>query len=786
MENMNLKRPSLRTSLGITILGMGLLGISLVYITSEAYQRFALNNQYDVFHERAKLKIDTAIEEIASDIEKMGLAMQSTAEFKQDFRSRSIASITAHLDEGFHRAFVTLNRVQLSKVYAFDKTLQTVAQSNEGHSDFFTLTAPCQDILTQAAQRTGPSRLKPITALCSNKQKPYIAALTPIGGLRLEGYLLLLADPVLKFIRTEESLASPVRIKLPNGDELARSSDWPGPTQEGILFSEYKLKTSNGTPYLNILFATGISELLQKLANTRRVIFITGIVSIVLIIIIALLAIQKTVITPINKLSTHLREIRGDKTNIGKQLAVIGGAEIAGLTTDFNNMTNELRTLYNTLENMAFSDELTTMANRTLFYNRLEHATLETKRYNTSFTIFMMDLDRFKNINDTLGHHIGDMVLQEIGRRLLLTIRESDTVARLGGDEFAFMFPSIDNDQQLKATADKILDALSIPVLVEGHSLSIGASIGIVHCPEHGTEPSLLMRRADIAMYQAKKTGEDIVFYQTEMDSQNLFELTIEAELNKALESDSFELYYQPKVDMDKRRITAVEALIRWQHPEKGLIEPEKFIPLAEQCRMIDPITKWVLNNALRQCAQWHEMGLAIGISVNLSAFSLKDSVLCEMVCEALQDSGLPAEHLTLELTESAIMTDTANALKILTQLDGMGVRLSVDDFGTGYSSLAYLKRLPVDEIKIDKSFVMDMIENSNDEVIVRSTIDLAHNMGMQVVAEGIENHQTWDKLSELQCDLGQGYYMSRPCTVNELNEWLQQTPWNRYAGQKG
>jgi EAL domain-containing protein (putative c-di-GMP-specific phosphodiesterase class I) len=292
------------------------------------------------------------------------------------------------------------------------------------------------------------------------------------------------------------------------------------------------------------------------------------------------------------------------------------------------------------------------------------------------------------------------------------------------------------------------------------------------------------MRRADVAMYKAKRQSKGYLFYEQSMDSHSLFELTMEAELRKAVEAGSFELHYQPKIDIQRKRILGVEALIRWIHPEHGFIAPDQFIPLAEQSGLIHPITEWVLNTALAQANKWQRQGMDIGVAVNLSAYSLNDATLLDMVATALAVSDVPARLLTLELTESAIMSDASCALDILTRLDAMGVRLSVDDFGTGYSSLAYLKRLPVDEIKIDKSFVMDMMEDANDAVIVRSTIDLAHNMGMKVVAEGIENSEIWDRLSELHCNMGQGFYMCRPCQAKDLAQWLEESPWGLGGGK--
>jgi diguanylate cyclase (GGDEF)-like protein len=475
-----------------------------------------------------------------------------------------------------------------------------------------------------------------------------------------------------------------------------------------------------------------------------------------------------------------LRRVQKDKSQLGEKVAVSGNTEIVELATDFNNMSSELNTLYRTLENMAFTDALTGMPNRVLFYDRLEQATLTTSRYNTQYAVMMMDLNRFKNINDTLGHHIGDQILKTVGERLQLILRKSDTIARLGGDEFSALLPAVDGDENATIVAQKIVNALNEPISVEGRSLSVGISIGIVRCPRDGHNSSLLMQRADIAMYHAKREGLGFVFYEESMVNDNLFELTMESELRQAVESKNFELYYQPKIDIQEGNITGAEALIRWIHDEHGFISPEKFIPLAEQTGLIQPLTEWVLEQALSQCAAWHANNIHIGISVNLSAYSLNDIHLLDTVRHALARAKIEPHWLTLELTETAIMSDADRALTTLSRLNSMGVRLSVDDFGTGYSSLAYLKRFPVDEIKIDKSFVMDMLDDASDAVIVRSTIDLAHNMGMKVVAEGIETQDAWDTLAVLGCNIGQGYHMCRPCPAADFEKWVHESPWGK------
>jgi diguanylate cyclase (GGDEF)-like protein len=385
------------------------------------------------------------------------------------------------------------------------------------------------------------------------------------------------------------------------------------------------------------------------------------------------------------------------------------------------------------LEHMAMHDALTGLPNRALLHDRLQQAIFVGQREEKSVALLMMDLDRFKEINDTLGHHIGDLVLKEVGERLLGVLRKSDTFARLGGDEFAVVLPVTDVEHA-KEAADKLLMALEEPFMIEGHNLYIGASIGIVFSPDHGEDASTLLQRADVAMYVAKNARSGHSIYSPDHDQHSLQNLVIMGDLRHAIDNNELLVYYQPKISFKTDSICGIEALIRWNHPKHGFVPPEEIIPLAEYTGIIKPLTTWVLNTALRQYVNWCHMdiGMKIGISINLSTRTLLDAQFPREVAYLLRTWKITPSALELEITESAVMADPDFAMKILKKLDSIGVRLSIDDFGTGYSSLAYLKKLPVDEIKIDKSFVMNMAADENDTTIVRSTIDLAHNLGLK------------------------------------------------------
>ncbi len=436
----------------------------------------------------------------------------------------------------------------------------------------------------------------------------------------------------------------------------------------------------------------------------------------------------------------------------------------------------ERRSAEEALLHLALHDPLTGLPNRTLMQDRLEQAILAARRDARRLTVMLIDLDRFKEINDAFGHHYGDQLLRQIGPRLQGLLDETDTVARLGGDEFAVILPECDDLEMAKTIAAQLLEAISAPFRVEDQILHVDASVGIVASPEHGQDVQTLMRRADVAMYAAKREGEGCSVYHVEQDRHTASRLTLGTQLRQGIEQQQLVIYYQPKVDLRTGELVGVEALVRWHHPERGLLAPDHFIPLAEQTGLIKPLSVWVLSSALEQCGRWHAQGRNFTVAVNLSMRNLHDPQLPEQVAEVLQTWAIPPSMLQFEITETVLMTNPARALEVITQLSHMGIQLSVDDFGTGYSSLAYLKRLPVAEIKIDKSFVGEMAHDDNDAVIVRSTIDLGHNLGLNVVAEGVETRSVWDQLAGLGCDLAQGFYLARPMPADQLERWLGRT----------
>jgi diguanylate cyclase (GGDEF)-like protein/PAS domain S-box-containing protein len=426
-------------------------------------------------------------------------------------------------------------------------------------------------------------------------------------------------------------------------------------------------------------------------------------------------------------------------------------------------------------EHQALHDALTGLANRTLFRNRINQTVTGRRRTDARAAVIVMDLDGFKEINDSLGHAAGDDLLIELGRRLKAALGTSDTVARLGGDEFGVLLPHASLTDGVLRAVEQMQAAIEYPITLQGLSLSLEASIGIALYPDDGKDVETLLRCADGAMYYAKVEKSGWAFYDSSRVRQDTARLTLMGELRGALDQRELVLYYQPKAVLADGEVHSVEALLRWNHRVRGLVPPDDFIPMAQQTGLIKPLTLYVIDEALRQCRLWQDDGLRLAIAVNLAARNLVDADFPSQVAGLLERWNVEPGLLEFEITESAMLTDPERTKLILEDLSAMGIRLSIDDFGTGYSSLASLRRLPVSEIKVDRCFVMNMDEDEDDATIVRSTIDLGRNLGLDVVAEGVESEQVWDRLKALGCTAAQGYYLSRAIPAPELQTWLLQ-----------
>jgi diguanylate cyclase (GGDEF)-like protein len=488
------------------------------------------------------------------------------------------------------------------------------------------------------------------------------------------------------------------------------------------------------------------------------------------------LVIARSITRPVQRLAEAAARVQqGDYT---RHVDVEHKDEIGQLAVSFNHMLDGIVSRERQILLLAYEDGITGLPNRAKFNDRLQQAVADAARNASGVSVLLFDMDRFKAINDTLGHMVGDLALREVGQRVRAALRDTDIVARLGGDEFAVLLPTGSAEHAAVVVAEKILKALEAPLVVEGQTMDIAASIGIARYPDHGADAAALLRAADVAMYAAKRGKSGWSVYDPSHDERRQEFLTLLGELRRAVEAGELVLHYQPKVSLAENRVTSVEALVRWNHPQRGIVSPQDFIPFAEQTGYISAITRWVLTRAIEQCGEWHRRGLRLRMCVNVSARDLRlEGALAQHISEALAAAQLPAGLLCLEITESALMEDPRSSQSALANLRDLGVATAIDDYGTGYSSLAYIKQLAVNELKIDRGFVSGMEADARNAAIVRSTIELGHNLGLSVVAEGVETDHELAELRRFGCDIAQGFHFARPMDAAALEAWLRRAP---------
>lgn len=490
----------------------------------------------------------------------------------------------------------------------------------------------------------------------------------------------------------------------------------------------------------------------------------------ILFVIFVFISVESLILIPVGMIAAALKQEALGKS--AKKLPTFYSNETKDLIDAFSEMSRQMRSRQSELEYHALHDGLTSLPNRTLLFDHIEHDIFIARRDESSLSLLMIDLDLFKEVNDTFGHAVGDQLLIEVGKRFKSILRDVDTVARMGGDEFAVLLPGAGEKQVIDITK-KLLRLSQLPYSISGLELVISASIGVAIHPEHGTDAKNLLQHADVAMYVAKQDKSGFAIYDKEQDQYSLMRFAMIADLREAIKCNDLELHFQPKLDLRSKEVLSVEALLRWQHSKHGFVSPETIVELAEQTGLISQLTYLVTESAVAQLVVWQTKGIDIEISINISAHNLKDEDFVGVMRDIVETKGLSRGLLTLEITENAMMSNPMLAVKALTEFSDMGFKISIDDYGTGFSSLAYLSKLPVDELKIDKSFVIDMDKDANNEMIVRSTIELAHNLGLKVVAEGIETELVWNMLRSYKCDQAQGYLMSKPIPALEFESWL-------------
>ena len=558
----------------------------------------------------------------------------------------------------------------------------------------------------------------------------------------------------------------PSRLSRSNGELKNAVLQMPG----GAQLTRLLPLNSRGPDKIVAVLAQPIAPALASFRALRETLVGLGIFSL-LVSVLGSILIALGFTRPLAALLDAVKRIRqGDYSRL---VAIRRDDEIGTLARGLDHMRAGIAEREQRILKLAYEDPLTHLPNRSQFSESLEKALAVARARKRCLAILIMDLDRFKYVNDTLGHGVGDHVLKEVGERLRSVLSGASCIARLGGDEFAVLLED-SGSEEIVRLAERVVAVLEQPILFEQQPLDVGASIGIATFPVHGEDLQTLVRNADIAMYVAKRTRSGYSVYDRSYDTSQQEHLSLLSELRRAVEQGELRLYYQPKMTLSSSQVLAAEALIRWIHPVRGLVPPALFIPFAEHTGYIKALTLWVLKEAISQCGQWCREGRPLQISVNISARDLTSRDLPERIAALLEEHGVSAEMLCLEITESGFMEDPQHAQRVLDRLAQQGVQLSIDDYGTGYSSLSYIMRLPVKELKIDQAFVSRMSENPNLATIVHSTIELGHSLGLKVVAEGVEDFRGFELLRELGCDSAQGYYLSPPLAPAEFTAWLE------------
>jgi len=798
----------MRLSLVVTILAMGALAILLAIEASRVYRDLAETQQREALTEQLRFIVHDLRGAFEGKARELATPLTRDAAFLAAVRAHRRDTVTRSLERHARVLTATSSATRLEKVYVYDAAQQLVgafadgiearAARHDGSPTHFVRSSydkngrgsafagasraaalpPCQSLQLQFARRNPAEADKPLSGICIAERNPYYAVVLPLGVRGDTGSLHLVMDLAPNLAAAEYALGMPLALAFGDGTRVYRSVRWPAAVDENTLVVSYSLLAhADSKAYMNLSLARDVRAFNARLAETRRLILFIAAIVIALAIAIALAVLQKTAIDPLRALTAQLRKLRQDERYLGQQVEVRGNTEVIELGEGFNEMTTRLQSLYQNLESLAFTDPLTKLPNRALFRQRLEEALAGARRDHRPFALFLMDLDHFKEINDTLGHRVGDLLLAQVAERLRQRLRQADMVARLGGDEFAVLLPGLDTRHAAMA-AKLLLQALHDPFNVEEQNLSVGASVGIALYPDHGVDLHTLMQRADVAMYAAKRVNDGFAFYDAKLDTHAPSRFTLLGELRQALERHEFRLFYQPKVNLASGEVTGVEALVRWKHPRDGLVLPDVFIPLMEQTGMLRALTPWMLDEALAQSHALTQQGHALTVALNLSARDLLAPHLVETFAEQLEAHGVAASQIEIEITESTLMSERERAQDALARLAEMGIKIAIDDFGVGYSSLAYLRNLPVDTIKIDRSFVIGMGYQEDDAAIVHTSVDLAHNLGLDVVAEGVESDDVLRRLHDLGCDAGQGNFISRPLTADELQVWLRQSSW--------
>ena len=756
---------NLLTGLVIAIILLGAISVVTVVVNANTYRELAFNFQRQYMTQLMASESNNILAEDAEQARRMGLSIQKDSRFRAAFESGDKVTLETALEAQYHRAPVTSNRVDAVGIYAYDAQFNLLAMSLRAGSGVDKPVIICPDLISKARIREGPRRLKPLYELCLHQGIPYHAAIVPVGGLAPSGYLQVVDNPLGALSGIDRRLKMPVQIRRMDGTLLYSSPGWTAGFDAHDVQSGYQLTTNNSRPALQIRASRNADALVTQIEKTNRRLLVTVILVLMSTLALALLLVNYSVFKPLHNLRDRLRSEWGRAAEGGGER---NPADIEGPVT-----FHALGELYDTLHDLAIRDPLTGTYNRALLEDRLMQVIAAHRRTPGHAAVLLLDMVRFKYVNDMLGHHTGDLLLKDVVSRIADVLRESDTLARLGGDEFVIVLPDTDADQACQV-ANKILHSMKHQFEVREHKIFASVSIGIALMPEHGLEVDVLLRNADYAMYSAKALKQGYTLYDpATTENIDVARMTLDSVLNQDIERNTLFLVYQPVIEFATGRVSYLEALLRWRKPDGKIVLPDAFIRAAEQSGLIRQLSEWVIKTACNELPglQQEHPGLRTGI--NLSMHNLHDFNLKDRIQEALQVNRLEPQSLLLEITETGVMQDPEQVIEMLRQLSALGLRLSIDDFGTGHSSLVYLKRLPVHTLKVDKSFVLDMDSDEESASIVNATIDLAHNLGLTVTAEGVETRAVFERLRAMGCDYYQGYYSGRPMRMDELLVWL-------------
>jgi diguanylate cyclase (GGDEF)-like protein len=757
---------NLFTGLVLSIVLLGVISAVATLITTRIYRDLTFDFERQYMSRLVAIKSSDILQQLERNAFQLGLRIQASEDFKTARAAHDEFVLSTELEQQFKQGLITTNTVTAVGLYVFDLDFNLLGaalrESTGVHGD----TVLCPDLANKARMREGSKRLQPAAEICLSGNSPYQAVIIPVGGLDPSGYLQVVSDPVPALYRLDKVLNMPVRIDLPDGTRLYETPGWGESPTESTVVSDFILHTNNSRPAIRIAAARNADALVDKLDQTDTRLIAIVIAIILVSVATALWFVKYSVFKPLQELSNRLRGGRLGNDDVAGKMPI---AQVTAAPASFQALGD----LYESLRDMAIRDPLTGTYNRALLEDRLKQAIAEHRRTPTVTAVMLVDLVRFKYVNDLLGHHTGDLLLREVVERIAGVLRESDTLGRLGGDEFAIILPDTDGAQAFQV-AEKIMHAMKPEFEVENHTLSASVSIGIALMPHHGEEVDMLLRHADYAMYAAKKTQTGYALYEPNITEEaTMARMALDGVLNENIERNDLFLVYQPVLDFRTERVSYLEALVRWRQPDGQILLPETFIRVAEQSGLIRQLSEWIINTVCRELVRLQQVSPGLRVGINLSMHNLHDYKLTEVIGKALERNGLEPGSLLLEITETGVMMDPSQVIEILNQLSSMGLMLSIDDFGTGHSSLAYLKRLPVHTLKVDKSFVIDMDTDDDNASIVHATIDLAHNMGLTVTAEGVETRPVYESLKAMGCDYYQGYYVGEPMESAVIIDWL-------------